>query len=556
MPRERIETLVSSWRDGRIDRRELLTRAAALGVSAATVSRLTAAPVSAQDTAGGVLQIGRESEVQPLWNPLKGSTGTQIQVFDLTFSRLLKANDQLELVPDLAESFEISEDASQFTFVLREGLAWTDGEPLTIDDVIFTYKLGMTQAAAARQWVKLQQIEGAQAFYDGTATEVPGLERVDDRTLRITLAQPNIAFLYATAFTNSLMWILPEHILADADPATLDTHPYIQNPTVGSGPFTFVEYVQDQYIQFEANPNFHLGAPKIGQVFINLAVPATQLAQLESGELHLMPRVAPKEADRLKDNETLTMTSAPGIGVFQIAINNERFPDKRFRQALMYAVDRQALLDVVLLGQGEIVNSTIIGPEWATFDDLNPYPYDPDRARALLDEAGWDTERTIELTWSQGFTNIELAAPVFQQQLAEVGVKIELAPLETAAYLKKVVEEPDMDMAWFGGGSYRLDPDVSSPYYLCSTWTPAGANTTHFCNEELDELFLAGRGTPDTTRRAEIYHQAAQILNEEVPTFFWWSDNIVWGTSNKLQGVKPGPNQYIQWNIHEWTLGE
>ena len=113
-----------------------------------------------------------------------------------------------------------------------------------------------------------------------------------------------------------------------------------------------------------------------------------------------------------------------------------------------------------------------------------------------------------------------------------------------------------MDMAWFGGGSYRIDPDVSSPYYLCSTWTPAGANTTHFCNEALDELFITGRGTPDTSQRAEIYHQVAQILNEEVPTFFWWSDNIVWGLSNQLQGVKPGPNQYIQWNIHEWSLAE
>ena len=97
---------------------------------------------------------------------------------------------------------------------------------------------------------------------------------------------------------------------------------------------------------------------------------------------------------------------------------------------------------------------------------------------------------------SQGFQAIELAAPVFQQQLADVRVKVELMPLDSAAYLKAVVEEPDFDLAWSGGGSYRLDPDVSSNYYLCSNFTPAGGNTTHYCNEDLDALMIEGRGRP------------------------------------------------------------
>jgi peptide/nickel transport system substrate-binding protein len=327
-------------------------------------------------------------------------------------------------------------------------------------------------------------------------------------------------------------------------------------PDVGSGAYKFIEYVPDQYIQFEANPDFYLGAPNIEQVYLQLAVPTTQLAQLESGQLHLMPRMSPRDGERLQDNPELNIVPAPGVGVFQIAINNERFPDKRVRQAFMYAVDRQALLDVVELGQGRLVNSTIIGPEWATYDDLNDYAYDPDRARSLLEEAGWDGSRAISLTWSQGFQAIELAAPVFQQQLAEVGVTVELAPLESAAYLQAVVNEPDFDMAWFGGGSYGMDPDVSAAYYMSTNWTPAGANTTHYANEELDELFIAGRGTPDLEQRAEIYHEAARILNEDVPTIYWWANNLIWGMSAKLEGVRPGPNQYIWWNIQEWSLNE
>jgi peptide/nickel transport system substrate-binding protein len=547
--------LIEDAQAKRINRRRLIQGAAAAGISAGALTATTSLgpmPASAQEA--GVLQIGRESEFNPTFLPFQTSTGTQTQVFDLIFSRLLKVDADLNLVPDAAESFEISEDATTFTFNIREGITWHDGEPFTIDDVLFTYRLALTKETGAAQAGKLRQIKGATAFYNGEATEIEGLERVDDTTLRITLDKPNIAFLIGTAGSNSLIWILPEHILGEVAPAELAQHPAVQAPVVGSGAYQFVEYVPDQYISFTANPNFYLGAPKIEQVFLRLAEPATQLAQLESGELHLISRMAAREADRLSTSDVLDIVATPGVGVFQTAVNTERVTDKRVRQAMMYGTDRKALLDVVLLGQGELVYSTVIGPDWAKFDDLNTYDFDPEKAKALLAEAGWDSEQTLQLTWSRGFQTVELAAPVFQQQMAEIGIKIELFPQETAAYVKAVVEEPDFDMAWFGGGSYRLDPDVSSSYYLCANFTPNGGNTTHYCNEDLDALFIEGRGTTDIAQRTEIYHQVAQILNEDVPTLFWWSDNQIFGVSKRLKGLKPGPNQYIWWNIQEWTL--
>jgi peptide/nickel transport system substrate-binding protein len=562
MERTQIDILRQDFRAGHITRRQLIQRATALGLSASAIGGLlggpaaTAAQGATPQAASGVLQLGRESEFQANFLPFRISTGGQTQVMDLIFSRLAKLDSDVTLIPDAAESFEISPDGTQFTFTMRQGMTWHDGEPFTANDVIFTYKLAMTKATGAGQYNKLRQIKGAEAFYEGQSQEVEGLELVDENTIRITLELPNVAFLTGTAASNSLVWILPEHIFKDADPATLDQHPQIQTPTVGSGPYRFVEYVPDQHVAFEANPNFYLGAPKIAQVFLRLAEPATQLAQLESGEVHLVSRMAPREAQRLEGSDVVDIASTPGLGVFQTAIFNERFPDKRVRQAFMYAVDRQALLDAVLLGQGELVHSTVIGPEWATYDDLNTYPYDPEKAKALLAEAGWDSSQTVVLNWPQGFQAIETSAPVFQQHLAEVGVTIELQPLESAAFVTKVVDEPDFDLAWFGGGSYRLDPDVSSNYYACANWSPNGGNTTHYCNEELDALLVEGRGTPDIAQRTEIYHQVAKTLNEDVPTIFWWSDNQIFGISKKLQGVKPGPSQYIWWNIHEWSLTE
>jgi peptide/nickel transport system substrate-binding protein len=418
----RFDGLVDSLRQGRLDRREFFKRAAAIGLSAPAIGVLIDGPDSAAAQDADVLQIGRESEVAPLWHPFKAATGTQTQVLDLVFSRLLKQDSDCNLVPDAAESFEVSPDATVFTFKIRPGMTWHDGQPFTAKDVIFTYKLAMTQAAASRQYGKLSQIKGAVEYNEGTATDVEGLELVDDSTVRMTLKAPNVAFLLGTALSNSLVWILPEHIFADADPATMEQHPQIQNPTVGSGPYKFVEYVADQYVSFEANESFYLGAPKISKAFIRLAEPATQLAQFESGEVHIVPRMAPKEAERLASNENVTIFPAPGIGVFQTAVNNERVPDKRVRQAMMYGVDRAALLDVVLLGQGELVYSTVIGPDWAVYTDLNTYPFDPEKAKALLAEAGWDSNTTLKLTWSKGFQTIELAAPIFQQQMADIGL--------------------------------------------------------------------------------------------------------------------------------------
>jgi peptide/nickel transport system substrate-binding protein len=540
-----------------LSRRRLLqgTAAGAAALPLAGVAGTGAAAAAAQ-AEDQVLQLGGESEPSGVWFPTRTSGGAETQLFDLIFSRLIRFDADYNLIPDLAESWEISDDATQFTFHLRQDVTWSDGEPFTAADVMFTYKLAMTSEAAASQYNKLSQIAGAAAFHDGEAEEVSGLEMPDDYTFRITLEQPNVAFLIGSAHTNSLIWIVPEHILADMDPAGIDQHPFSQNPNVGTGPFTFVEYVADQYILVENNPTYFLGAPTLSQVYIRLSAQATQLAQLESGELHVMQALTARDGERLSTSDIVNIVPTPGVGIFQTAVMNERFPDKRVRQAFMYGVDRHALMDVVLQGQGRLVTTSVIGPEWAQFDDLNMYEYDPDMARQLLAEAEWDSSRTVQLIWEQGYQAIEIAAPVLQQQFAEIGITVELQSMDEAAFEALVVEDADFDLAWFGGGAYFLDPDVSSTYYATQNWTPNGGNTTHYSNEELDQLFIDGRGTPDIAQRTEIYHRVATILNEDVPTIFWWSENMIWGINKKVQGVVPGPNTDIHWNIHEWSLAE
>ena len=528
--------------------------AAPAAATAPPAAKPTTAPTAAAAAKpGSVVQIGRRSEINPLWSPLK-TAGGEVQIFDLIFNRLIAPDEKWAMQPDLAEKFDISPDATVYTFNLRKNVTWTDGKPFSAGDVMFTYKLNLTKSAGSRQAPRLLQIKGAKDFYEGTANEISGLQMLDDYTVRITLEQPNVSWVYQLTHSSPILFILPEHILKDADPAQLDNHAFIKKPDVGTGPYQYVQFVADQFVEFKANPNYFKGAPKIEKVFVRLAEPPTQLAQFERGELDVMYKVTAKDAERLKSNASVNIIPLQGLGVFQIAWNNERFPDKRVRQAFMYAIDRESLIKVVLRGEGRLVHSTIIGPEWANYGDMNQYKYDPAKARALLKEADWDSNRTVNITWSKGFADIELAAPIVQQQLKEVGFNLELAPLDSPAYIKKVVSEPDFDLAWFSGGVYALDPDISSAYYECANWTPRGANTTHYCNKDLDTLFAQGRATTDTNKRKDVYARAAAILNEDVPTTFWWSENIIYGVNKRIKGIKAGTNDYLWWNIQEWSL--
>jgi len=540
-----------------VSRRTLLQGAAAgAAMAAMPVAAAQAQTPEPQQAESQILQLGGESESPGIWFPTRTSGGVETQLFDLIFSRLIRFDDGYTLIPDLAESYEVSDDATEFTFHLRQDVQWSDGTPFTSKDVMFTYMLALKPEVGAAQYNKLRQIVGAEAYGNGEADTVEGLEAADDYTFKITLASPNVAFLIGNASGNSLIWIVPEHVVGDIDPAAIDQHPFVQNPNVGTGPFVFNEYVADQYILVDNNPTYFQGPAKLSQVYIRLGSQATQLAQLESGELHVMQAIDAREGERLATSEVANIVPTQGVGMFQTAVNNERFPDKRVRQAFMYGTDRAAIMDVVLRGQGTLVHCSIFGPEWAIFDDLNTYEYNPDTAMQLLTEAGWDSSQTVELIWESGYQAVETAAPVFQQMMSEIGVNVELVPLEEEAFEAKVLEDIDFDLAWFGGGAYYLDPDVSSTYYHSANWRPVGGNTTRFANEELDGLFESGRATPDIAQRTEIYHRAAQILNDEVPTIFWWSENMIWGLNKKLQGVIPGPNTDIHWNIQDWWLSE
>jgi len=268
------------------------------------------------------------------------------------------------------------------------------------------------------------------------------------------------------------------------------------------------------------------------------------------------------EADRLKNNPNLTITSTPAPSVSFLALNFSRpyFKDKRVRQGLQWAIDRDAMVKSILSGEGRVVNSTIIGPDWMGIPDgLTEYKYDPNKAKQLLKDGGWDPSWKIQLKYTPGAKIDDAILPIIQQQFKDVGVNMEL--LTVAANSWNVVTDAtpdkpaDFDITLIGGGVFGEDPNVSAKYFETASFTPAGGNYGHYTNPQLDDLFKQGRATPDRAKRKQIYTQLAKILNEEVPWIYLWSPNSIHGLQKRLKGFKPPSYAtHIVWNAEEWYV--
>jgi peptide/nickel transport system substrate-binding protein len=433
-------------------------------------------------------------------------------------------------------------------------MMWSDGAPLTSRDIWFTFKSTMDPRTAALPG-PTSIITGYQDFRDGKVDSPPGLVVVDDNTFHIDFDTPNAGFVPSISFLG--FQILPEHILGSVDPTQLQQHPYFLNPTVGSGPFTFVTYETDQYVEVQRNPNFWGTPANLERIFVHTTTPDVATAQLQKGEI-LHTQIGVTDTETLKNTPGITVANKPAAGIFLMApmIDGQKFNDKRVRQALVYAIDRKGIVDQVLQGYGSVVNSHIIGPDWAINPNLNTYDYNPDKARSLLQDAGWDPNTPVVINWmnGQGGSDVQNALLIAQSQLQAVGIKADFQPLERGPLLDAITQR-NFDLVSYGGGVYTVDPDSTSYVLMCQFIQPKGANNAGYCNPAVDDLFMRGRAATDQATRAQIYQQASAMINDDVSHVWLFVADAIYGYSNKLQGLKPhGDFNSAYWNANEWSV--
>lgn len=486
------------------------------------------------------------------YNPLFATSGNDEQVIRAIFGTLVKMDDTLTPVPDLAETVESNEDGSAYTFTLREGLTFNDGTPLTSRDAAFTFERALDGRTGSVWQGRLANIAGAAAFTAGEADTVAGIETPDDRTLVITLEEPNPTFLLTLGnFTG--FGILPEHVLRDVPPDQLVDQTFLES-SVSAGPFELVRYETDQFVELRRNESYGGEPALLDRILMPIRTPAVAMAELERGEIDII-RLPMADLEAAQQIEGVSVVSVQGAGRDTISVNLTRpyFEDKRVRQAMMYAIDRQGIVDSVLQGQAEVVNSDIFGPDWmGTPEGLNPYEFDPDMARQLLAEANWDPAQKIVITITP--PNEDAWGPIVHQQLRDVGFDAELLQVDVNEYIRQL-QEADFDLVLGGGGTFRADPNLSSRNNTTENLPPAGSNWTRYSNPEVDELYDAGRSTADLEERKRIYTQLAQILNDELPVLYLWSPNSLFAVNDRVHGFAGAA--YVDnrlWNAEEWSV--
>jgi peptide/nickel transport system substrate-binding protein len=539
---------------------------AACGGSASPATTTTTsapAPSTRPPTQPSAAQAGGAGQVSLFWpkpvsfNPLFSTTGAEQGVEQLMLGALVKVNDKLEVLPDIAESIDISTDAKAYTFHLKKTLKFTDGQPLTARDVVFTLQRAVDKRTGSYWRGRLGQIEGATDYGDQKADSISGLSTPDDYTLKMMLVAPDATWLQ-TLGDFAGMGILPAHVLQDVAPDQLKQHPFTLRPNVSAGVFEFGKYETDQYLEITRNENYGGGAKaRLDRIFFKILTRDAALAQLEKGELDLM--VAPvSEVGRLKRAPNLEVVSVPSPSVSFMTVSLEKpyLGDKRIRQAMMYAIDREGIVKSIYQGEAQVVNQTIIGPDWMDLPQgLNTYAYDPGKAKQLLQDANWDSSRSIEALYVPGDKEQDAFVPIVQQQLQAVGFALQLRQVESAEYNRRRTVEHNFEVAFVGGGIFRQDPNVSGKYFETVNFVPGGANYSHYSNKRVDELFAAGRAITDVNERKKIYSDIAVILNDEVPWIFLWSPNSIFAHTRRLVGFKPPSYAtHNMWNADEWTV--
>jgi peptide/nickel transport system substrate-binding protein len=350
---------------------------------------------------------------------------------------------------------------------------------------------------------------------------------------------------------------MPNHVLGGIAPDQLQAHPFSLAPDVTAGAYKFVRFEPNQFLEVESNPNYVGGAPAVERIFLRILTTDVGQAQLETGEIDLMS-LPVSEAERVRGLANVTVVSVPSPSMDFLALNLERpyLQNKAMRQAMMHAIDREGIVKQVLQGEGTVVNSPIFGPDWMGVPEgLAPYPYDPDKAKELLASSGFDTSQALSIMHLPGTKEKDAAIAIMQEQLRQVGFKVDILQVDVAELNRRYIQEADFDLFYNAGGVFRADPGISGTYFLTRNFTPNGGNGSHYSNPTVDDLYAKGQAAPTPEERKAVYTDLAKILNDELPWIFLWSPNSLYAASKRLQGfVPPSYTDNKFWNAETWTV--
>lgn len=559
----------------RFTRRRLLGTGAALaggallgqaGFATGRASAQDATPDAAAPL-GGIVRMGRSNPSS--LNPLFSTAGIDQGVETLVYGALVIMTHETAPQLDLAKAIDATPDALNFTFTLDETRAFSDGTPLTTADVLFTFERAINPPTGSFWRSRFTNIQGAEE-YDGSGVEaITGITTPDEQSISFSLINPDATFVVVLGDFAGFC-ILPKHIWEDIAPEELLDHAYSLAPTIGAGPFVFDEYLADQHISLSRNDAYDPPLANIDSLLMSIVpAAATAQAQLLAGELDLNA-ITVTDIASIEDQAHLTLYADPSVQVRSLVPNLSRpaFADKRVRQALHYALDREALASELYQGHATVIESAFFAWEWPDGQAPVPEPrtYDPDRARALLEEVGWNAaDFNIQFHYIPGNTFDDTLLTVIQDMYSEVGINYELVQVDVTEYNNRVIagapadgsETGDFDFVLLSGGVMGGDPNLTARYFDTASKVPFGANYAHYSNARLDELYVLGRSTTDLEERMGYYTEAAAIMNDDAPWVFLFRLPALYGVNNRVKNFNaPGHIGRVVSSARNWWIEE
>jgi peptide/nickel transport system substrate-binding protein len=521
--------------------------------------------------AGGLLEAcggGQASQATPGESPRRGGHVTEgwsneIKTFNsvlstdvysnlcigLCFDGLLNSTASGDQIPALAQSVpSAGSDQNTYEFKLKPNLKWSDGRPLTSDDVLFTYNL-----------IFAPQYQGVNSPRRGDFTQhVASISAPDPQTFVIKTKKPYAPLLVS----HGSYGIMPKHVLGSLPPAAINTADFNTGPTVVNGAFKFVRWDRGSKVVFERNPSYYAGAARLDGFVFKVVPNAVAVAnQLKTGEI---------DAGQIDSSQLVAIQATRGISVkgfntpsfafygYQLDPSKpagQIFQEQAVRQALIYAIDREAIVKSVLYGQGRVANAVEPPTSWAWNPNTKPtYPYNPDKANKMLEQAGY--VKGVDGIRARGgrrmsFTMITTAgsrvandlSQVMQQNWKAVGVELAVKPVQFAQLTTIFNDTHDFDLVQLGF-NFGADPDESQLFSSAGA-VPGGFNGMGFRNAEADRLQTEAVATLDRAARKKLYFQYQDLMAQQVPAAILYFQRYNWGLTDRVRGYGLGPfNQY------------
>ena len=466
-------------------------------------------------------------------------------VASLVYNGLVKYDGDLSQIGDLAESWEISPDGLTITFKLRRGVKWHDGAAFTAHDVLFTYQVMVDPKTPTA--------------YSGDYLQVKKAEAVDDYTFRVTYPQP-----FAPALGTWALAMLPRHLLAGQD---ITQSPLGRRP-IGTGPYKFQEWRAGEKIALTSNPEYFEGRTFLnGYLYTVKPDLATMFLELKAGNIDRMgltPLQYTRQTEYPRFQRLYQKYRYIPFSYIYLGYNLEdrRFADRRVRQALSHAVNKREIIEGVLLGLGQ----EAIGPykpgTWFFNPEAPRFDHDPEKARALLAEAGWRPNgqgileregRPFEFTilTNQGNDIRVKTAEIIQRRLREIGILVKIRTVEWAAFIKEFIDKGRFEAVLLGWNT-GLDPDQYDIWHSSKT-RPGELNFIHYKNPEVDALLEEGRHTFDREKRRRAYFKLQEIIAEDQPYTFLFVPDALPAIHKRFRGIKPAAAG-IDYNFPKWYV--